>query len=183
LLDKRGRRSLLSLKLERLRYKDYSTSLAHDNICHYLTTEYASTLASWLLNINTHSISLLPTELKLYPIRSDALYFLADYQRILHLELQTIPLRMLDYWVRLYRQYEYSIEQVVIFLKQTNSDAVYVEQFVADNTVHRYRVIRIWEQDPTFLLTTPGLLPLAALAQTNTPEALLQQNCCSGRYD
>nr|WP_289501511.1 DUF4351 domain-containing protein [Gloeocapsopsis sp. IPPAS B-1203] len=28
---------------------------------------------------------------------------------------------------------------------------------------------------PTFLLATPGLLPLAALAQTNTPEALLQQ--------
>jgi len=107
-------------------------------------------LASWLLNINTPSISLLPTELKLDSIRSDALYFLLDYQRILHLEFQTILLRMLDYWVRLYRQYEYSIEQVVIFLKQTNSDAVYVEQFVADNTVHRYRVIRIWEQDPLF---------------------------------
>ncbi|MBE9191187.1 hypothetical protein IQ230_12645 [Gloeocapsopsis crepidinum LEGE 06123] len=56
--------------------------MAYDNICRYLTTEYAST-ASWLLNINTPSVSLLPTELKLDPIRSDALYFLPDYQQIL----------------------------------------------------------------------------------------------------
>jgi hypothetical protein len=116
----------------------YSTSLAYDNICRYLTTEYASTFAGWLLNINTPSISLLPTELKLDPVCSDVLYFLPDYQQILHLEFQTIhtsvpalPLRMLDYWLRLYRQYECSIEQVVIFLKQTNSDAVYVEHLGA----------------------------------------------------
>ncbi|MUL35279.1 DUF4351 domain-containing protein [Gloeocapsopsis dulcis] len=42
--------------------------MAYDNICRYLTTEYASTFASWLLNIDTSSIALLPTELKLDPI-------------------------------------------------------------------------------------------------------------------
>lgn len=28
---------------------------------------------------------------------------------------------MIDYWLRLYRKYDCTIEQVVIFLKQTNS--------------------------------------------------------------
>lgn len=77
--------------------------------------------------------------------------------------------------VRLYRQYECPIEQVVIFLKETTSVAAYVEQFSASNTQHRYRVIRLWEQDPTPLLSNPALLPFAALAQTSSPSALLQQ--------
>lgn len=156
--------------------------MAYDNICRYLTTEYASSFVNWLLDLNTNNIELLPTELKLDPIRSDALYFLPKQQQILHLEFQTVPtsipaspLRMLDYWVRIYREYECPIEQVVIFLKQTNSEAVYVEQFAVGNTVHRYRVVRIWEQNPASLLTTPGLIPLATLAQTNNPEVLLRQ--------
>lgn len=87
---------------------------------------------------------------------------------------------MLDYWVRLYRQYEYPIEQFVIFLKPTTSDAVYVEQFAVGNTRHRYRVVQMWEQDPTPLLASPALLPVAALANTESPAALLQR---SDRYD
>ncbi len=43
------------------------------------------------------------------------------------------------------------------------------------NTSHRYRVVRLWEQDPSPLLTSPALLPLAVLAQTNSPETLLRQ--------
>lgn len=35
--------------------------------------------------------------------------------------------------------------------------------------------MRLWEQDPTPLLASPALLPLAVLAQTNSPEALLRQ--------
>ncbi len=86
-----------------------------------------------------------------------------------------LPLRMLDYWVRLYRQYNCDIEQVVIFLKPTNSEAVFVEQFTTRNTSHRYRVIRMWEQDPELLLASPGLLPLATLARTDSPQTLLEQ--------
>lgn len=63
----------------------------------------------------------------------------------------------------------------MIFLKQTTSEAVYQEQFAVGNTVHGYRVVRLWEQDPNFFLTTPALLPLTTLAKTNTPEALLKQ--------
>jgi len=41
--------------------------------------------------------------------------------------------------------------------------------------VHRYRVMRLWEQDPMPLLANPALLPLAVLAQTDSPATLLQQ--------
>lgn len=135
-----------------------------------------------LNHANALEIQLLPTELSLDPIRSDALYFLPDRQYILHLEFQTVPasnpplpLRMLDYSVRLYRQYECPIEQVVIFLKQTTSFAVYVDQFSFGNTTHRYRVVRLWEQEPAPLLASPALLPLAVLARTDSPEVLLEQ--------
>lgn len=82
---------------------------------------------------------------------------------------------MLDYWVRLYRQYCRPIEQVVIFLNPTNSEVVFTEEFAVGYTVHRYRVVRMWEQDPTPLLANPGLLPLAVLARTDAPTSLLQQ--------
>jgi len=156
--------------------------VAYDNICRYLAAEYPSPFVPWLLAIESSDIQILPTELRLDPIRSDALYFLPERQQILHLEFQTLPssipnlpLRMLDYWVRLYRQYGCSIEQVVIFLKQTNSDAVYIEQFAMDNTIHRYRVVRLWEQDLSLLLANSALLPLAVLAQADNPANLLEQ--------
>lgn len=77
--------------------------------------------------------------------------------------------------MRLYRQYNCDIEQIVIFLKPTSSEAAFVEQFTARNTSHRYRIIRMWEQNPEPLLTSSALLPLATLAQTDSPETLLQQ--------
>lgn len=156
--------------------------MAYDNICRYLAQAYPIAFANWLLNIEDIEIQALPTELSLEPIRSDALYLLPNRGKILHLEFQTIPnsspplpLRMLDYWVRLYRKYNCPIEQVVIFLKQTKSPVVYVEQLAVGRTVHPYRVVRLWEEDPTPLLENLALLPLAILARTDTPEALLKQ--------
>ncbi|MBD6619362.1 DUF4351 domain-containing protein [Komarekiella sp. 'clone 1'] len=156
--------------------------MAYDNICRYLAVEYPDAFVNWLLDGDITAIQPLPTELNLEPIRSDALYLLPDCNQILHLEFQTVPtskptlpLRMLDYWVRLYRKYNCSIEQVVIFLKETTSEAVYINQFAVDKTFHSYRVVRIWEQDPSLLLTNPGLLPLAVLAQTDSSAGLLEQ--------
>lgn len=150
--------------------------MSFDNICKYLAAEYPASFVSWLLNLDTNDILILPTELKLDLIRADSLILLQANNRVLHLEFQTLPtsvpslpLQMLDYWVRLYRQYECPIEQVIIFLKETTLVAAYVEQLSASNTQHRYRVIRLWEQDPTPLLSNPALLPFAALAQTNSP--------------
>lgn len=159
--------------------------MAYDNICRYLAAEYPNAFVNWLFDSDAQGINAiqpLPSELNLEPIRSDALYLLPEYNKILHLEFQTVPaskpalpLRMLDYWVRLYRQYNYPIEQVVIFLKETTSEAVYIDRFAVGRTFHSYRVVRIWEQDPSLLLANPGLLPLAVLAQTDSPTSLLEQ--------
>ncbi len=156
--------------------------MAYDNVLKRLAQEYPSAFVQWLLAVDAVNIQKLPTELSLEPVRSDAVYFLPQLGKILHIEFQTEPqsnpplaLRLLDYWVRLYRQHRRTIEQVVIFLKPTNSEAAFTEQFAVGNTVHRYRVIRMWEQDPETLLANPGLLPLAVLARTEVPSSLLQQ--------
>ena len=63
----------------------------------------------------------------------------------------------------------------MIFLNPTTEEVVFTEEFAVGNTVHRYRVIRMWEQEPAPLLANPGLLPLAVLARTDAPTSLLQQ--------
>ncbi|WP_375474756.1 Rpn family recombination-promoting nuclease/putative transposase [uncultured Nostoc sp.] len=156
--------------------------MTYDNTLKYLVEQYPEDFIRYLLASETTDIQILKTELNQEPIRADSVTFSQTANQILHLEFQTLPastpplpLRMLDYWVRLYRQYNCDIEQVVIFLKPTTSEAVFVDQFTARNTTHRYRIIRIWEQDPEPLLLSPGLLPLAILARTDSPQSLLQQ--------
>lgn len=82
---------------------------------------------------------------------------------------------MLDYYTRLKRQYWCDIEQVVIFLQPTTSEIVFNTQYTDRKTRHEYRVIRLWEEDPTPLLTNPPLLPLATLAKSESPNVLLEQ--------
>jgi predicted transposase YdaD len=156
--------------------------VTYDNTLKYLVEQYPEQFIRWLLASEPRDIQILKTELNQEPIRADSVTFLQTANQILHIEFQTLPaslpplpLRMLDYWVRLYRQYNCDIEQIVIFLKPTSSEAAFVEQFTARNTSHRYRVIRMWEQNPEPLLTSSALLPLATLAQTDSPETLLQQ--------
>jgi len=156
--------------------------LAYDNICKYLAEQYPTEFARWLLSDSATDIQVLRTELNVEPIRADSLTLLQTSNQILHLEFQTqptsnppLPFRMLDYWVRLKRQYWCHVEQVVIFLKYSTSEAVFTNEFEDVNTRHRYRVIRLWEEDPTPLLANPALLPLATLAKTDSPNALLEQ--------
>jgi predicted transposase YdaD len=75
--------------------------------------------------------------------------------------------------VRLHRQYGCGIEQVVIYLKQTQSPLVFEDRFQFERTAHHYRVIRLWEVEASLLLNQSFLLPLAVLAKTEAPEALL----------
>ncbi len=82
---------------------------------------------------------------------------------------------MLDYSVRLIRQYNVPVTQVVIFLQQTNDEIAFTEEYVNETTTHRYRVVRMWEQDSTLFLDNPALLPLAPLTQTTSPQRLLSQ--------
>lgn len=154
-----------------------------DNVCRYLSEQYPESFATWLLGRTPAGVKDLKTELSVEPVRADCIILLNPQEEILHLEFQVapvsvpaMPIRMLDYYARLRRQYSfYPIEQVVIYLKETTSSAVFIEEFTDINTVHRFRSIRIWEQDPAPLLASVGLLPLAILARTDSPESLISQ--------
>jgi predicted transposase YdaD len=156
--------------------------LTYDNTCKYLAETYPADFVQWLLSVETNDIRVLKTELSVEPIRADSLTFLEITGKILHLEFQTqaasnppLPFRMLDYYTRLKRQYGYQIEQVIIFLQETTSELVFQNRFEDTNTLHSYRVIRLWEQDPAPFLANPALLPFATLTRTGSPAALLEQ--------
>ena len=101
--------------------------MSYDNVLKFMVESAPQAFVDWLLpESGDNSWELLNTELALEPIRADTVFFLRGHGRILHLEFQTapqsdppMPLRMLDYWVRLHRQYGCGVEQVVIYLKQT----------------------------------------------------------------
>lgn len=156
--------------------------MSYDNTCKYLAETYPQDFARWLLAGEVSEVEILKTELHLEPIRADAVIFLKVGNKILHLEFQTTPksktpldFRMLDYYTRLKRQYCCEIEQVMIFLQATTSEMVFNSQYVDTNTIHKYRVIRMWEEEAALLLANPALLPLATLAKSDSPENLLTQ--------
>ncbi len=156
--------------------------MAFDNVCKILAEKYPTDFARWLLPDEPQKIKVLKTELSIEPIRADSVTFLQTESRILHLEFQTrakskppIPLRMLDYFVRLVRQYDVPITQVVIFLQETSDEIAFTEEYVNEMTHHRYQVVRMWEQDSALFLDNPALLPLAPLTQTDSPQELLSQ--------
>lgn len=157
--------------------------MAYDNTCKYLAQKYPAPFVDWLLRESSDNIVVLKTELSAEPITADSLILIQIDNKILHIEFQTLPdyrrpmpFRMLQYLVRLQAEYpDKTIEQVVIFLKRTNADAVFVDTYTSAYTTHQYRVIRMWEQDPAPLLANPALLPLATLAASDAPNNLLTQ--------
>jgi hypothetical protein len=68
-----------------------------------------------------------------------------------------------------------TMQQVVIYLKQTTSELVYETAYVMERTRHEFDVVRLWEQPPSLFLQYPGLLPFAALGQTANPAETLRQ--------
>jgi predicted transposase/invertase (TIGR01784 family) len=155
--------------------------MSFDNLCKLLSEKYPDCFAKWVLGSEQSTVEVLKTELSIEPIRADSVTFLQLQGRILHLEFQTklesnppLPLRMLDYWVRLHRLYRLPVTQVVVLLLPPAEATIIETAFALESTRHEYRVIRLWEQDPTELLNDPALLPLASLAASTTSEALLQ---------
>ncbi|HMZ80926.1 MAG TPA: hypothetical protein PLL06_14590, partial [Acidobacteriota bacterium] len=153
-----------------------------DNLCKYLAEKYPEDFAAWVLGQRPTHIEVLKTELSLEPIRADFVTFLRADGCILHLEFQTtadsdppLPLRVLDYFVRLYRLYRVPIIQVVILLVETQSGRDLPNEFRYGGTIHPFHVIRLWEQPPEVFLSIPALLPLAALTRTAQPDGLLKQ--------
>lgn len=156
--------------------------MSYDNTAKYLAELYPAEFAKWLLADKTTEVTVLKTELSIEPIRADYVTFLQTSSRILHIEFQTlpksnppIPLRVLDYYVRLKRQYNIPVTQVVIFLQQSSDPIAFTEEYTDEFTSHRYQVIRLWEQDSALFLDNPALLPLAPLTRTDSPAALLSQ--------
>jgi len=137
--------------------------------------------AAWLLGKPVALTALSPKELSLEPIRADSLILEQSDDLVLHLEFQTEPdesmgFRMLDYRVRVHRRFPHkAMHQVVVYLKKTSSPLVYQDSFELAETSHRYRVIRLWEESPAPFLTSPGLLPLAVLTQSQNPTARLRE--------
>jgi predicted transposase YdaD len=156
--------------------------MSFDNLCKLLSEKHPERFASWVLGTLQTSVKVLKTELSIEPIRADCVTFLQLQGRILHLEFQTklestppLPLRMLDYWVRLYRLYRLPVTQVVVLLLPPAPETVIETVFSLETTRHEYRVISMWEENPELFLNDPALLPLAPLTATMQPQALLQQ--------
>ncbi|AFZ29090.1 hypothetical protein Glo7428_0490 [Gloeocapsa sp. PCC 7428] len=156
--------------------------MSFDNLCKLLSEKYPAVFASWVLGTPQTEVKALKTELSIEPIRADYVTFLQVQGRILHLEFQTViastpplPLRMLDYWVRLYWLYRLPITQVVVLLLPSAPETIIENSFNVETTRHEYRVLRLWEEDAAQFLDNPALLPFASLTATTQPQSLLQQ--------
>jgi predicted transposase/invertase (TIGR01784 family) len=158
-----------------------------DNACKFLAENFSEDYATWLLGRPVTLTKLSPTELSLEPIRADSLILEQSEDLVLHLEFQTEPdetmgFRMLDYRVRVYRRFPTkTMHQVVIYLKPTKSALVYQDSFQLGETIHRYRVIRLWEQSSEVFLKKGGLLPLAIL--TKSEEQIIRLREVAQRLD
>lgn len=153
----------------------------YDDTCRFLAEHFSTDFASWLLGEPVALTEIQPSELSLDPIRADALILLESDESVLHIEFQTrpkntIPFRILDYRVRMYRKYPTKpMRQVVIYLKQTGSELVYQTSFTMERTCHDFDVIRLWEQPASLFLQYPGLIPFAVLGQSVNAEETLRQ--------
>jgi predicted transposase/invertase (TIGR01784 family) len=152
-----------------------------DNTCKYLAATFPEDLAAWLLGVPQPLVEVSPQELALDPIRADSLVLLQGKNLLLHLEFQTqpdsdMPLRMLDYWLRIRRKFPgIQIHQFVMYLRPSTSPKVFENSFRETNTEHRYDVIRLWERQPQEFMERVGTLPLAILAGANDKENLLRE--------
>jgi predicted transposase/invertase (TIGR01784 family) len=152
-----------------------------DNTCRFLAEHFSADFASWLLGEAIEMTELKPSELSLNPIRTDALILLQSEDEILHIEFQTLPIdeipfRMLDYRTRGHRTYpNKTMRQVVIYLRKIDSEKVHQTSFSLERTHHEFEVVRLWEQPAEVFLRYPGLIPFAALGDTEDPEAILRQ--------
>ena len=158
----------------------------YDPVCKFLVENFSADFASWLLGESVELSTLNPSEFSLEPIRADSVLLLESQhppngKTILHIEFQTNPktellFRMLDYWVRIFRIHsDKTIRQVIIYLRRSGSELVHQTRFQKGDTSHSFEVIRLWEQPFAAFLSSPGLLPFAALSRVEDPAAALQQ--------
>lgn len=144
-----------------------------DNLCKALAEKYPNDFLRWIFGRTADAPAILKTELQREPIRADAALLLAADDEIFHIEFQTsahsrlpLPLRMLDYYVGLRRQFLTArIRQALVVLKDTGEPVA--AGYQTPDVVCRYALIRMWEQDADDLLPHAGLLPLAPLCRAD----------------
>jgi predicted transposase/invertase (TIGR01784 family) len=157
--------------------------MSFDNLCKLLAEKHPDRFAAWLLGEpSTTPIEVLKTELSIEPIRADSVTLLQTRGRILHLEFQTnwqsdppMPLRLLDYWVRLHRLYRLPVTQVVVVLLPPSEGTMIETVFEFELTRHEYQVVKLWELDPERFLQDAALLPFASLTRTQDSNQLLDR--------
>jgi predicted transposase YdaD len=153
---------------------------ASDALCKRLAEEYPAQFARWLFGAGGR-VKVEKTEMSREPIRADSVIFSRGASQTLHAEFQTtmksevpVPLRLLDYYVGFKRQNpDQRVRQVLVVLKPTGEEIP--DRYEDEWTVHRYRVVKLWEQDPAELLEHEGLLPLATLCRAESGETLLRE--------
>ena len=110
-----------------------------DNISKFLAEQFSVDFATWLIGEPVALTELSPSELSLEPIRADALILRQSNELVLHCEFQTdpdptMPFRMADYRLRVYRRFPHKrMVQVVIYLRPTQSELVQQTTFELDN--------------------------------------------------
>ncbi len=60
-------------------------------------------------------------------------------------------------------------------MQETDDEIAFTEEYREESTIHRYRAVRMWEQDASLFLENSALLPLAPLCRTDSPRELLSQ--------
>lgn len=157
--------------------------MSFDNLCKLLAEKHPDRFAAWLLGEpSTNAIEVLKTQLSIEPIRADSVTLLRTRGQILHLEFQTnwqsdppIPLRLLDYWVRLHRLYRLPVTQIVVVLLPPSEGTTIETLFEVGSTRHEFQVVKLWEQEPDLFLQDTALLPFAALTRTQDSTRLLDR--------
>ncbi|NDJ19753.1 Rpn family recombination-promoting nuclease/putative transposase [Myxacorys almedinensis] len=155
--------------------------MSFDTTCRRLAEQFPEDFASWLLGYRVPLTELSPTELSIEPIRADSVILLQGQAEIVHIEFQTdpkddVPMRLADYRLRLHRRFlEKTIHQVVLYLRETNSERVYQNCFEIAGMYAEFNVIRIWEVPAEDLMAFPGLLPFVGLSRSDNPIQTLRR--------
>lgn len=147
-----------------------------DTTLRELASRYCPSFLYWLRGQEATLQELLDPVLITQERRADLLLRFTDAHAqtaILHIEFQRspdmdLPLRMLEYAVRILRRYDHPPQQVLILIEPSEAAMRVPSIFQAGGLQVSYQVIRLWEQDPNFVLERGlvGLIPLVPLMGT-----------------
>jgi len=154
-----------------------------------LAALYSKHFLTWLKGPDAIWLEELNSVIVAQQRRTDFLirFFDGKQEKILHIEFQTLtrqgepqedlPVRMAVYAAFVLNRYGQVPEQVLILLKDTPASRRVPAVFEQGGLRVQYQVVRLWELDPTPILTEGlvGLMPLVPLMAGQSLEGLLEQ--------